>query len=86
LDIPVAAVDNDHSHLSKKIMRQLNAASHAQIISYGDDLENAKRALEHGDVYAVLYIPLKFEKNVLSGNSPNVVFLYNALFYASGSY
>ncbi|UYK00562.1 ABC transporter permease [Yersinia enterocolitica] len=86
LDIPVAAVDNDHSHLSKKIMRQLNAASHAQIISYGDDLGNAKRALEHGDVYAVLYIPLKFEKNVLSGNSPNVVFLYNALFYASGSY
>lgn len=43
-------------------MRQLNAASHAQIISYGDDLENAKRALEHGDVYAVLYIPLKFGK------------------------
>lgn len=86
LNIPVAVVDIDHSPLSTRITRELNAASHAQIKFFEDNLEQAKLALEHGDVYAVLYIPFDLEKNVLAGKSPSVLFLYNALFYASGSY
>ncbi len=86
LELPVSVVDNDNSHLSKQITRNLDAGSHAQLEAYGGGLNEALRHLSSADDYALLYIPAKFESDALAGNQPSIVLYYNALFYGSGLY
>ncbi|MDR0805527.1 MAG: ABC transporter permease [Enterobacteriaceae bacterium] len=85
LEIPVAAVDQDHSYLSRLLIRDLDATSHARIIVY-QDIEQARVDLRAAKVYSLLYIPHKFEADVLAGRQPSPVMYYNALFYAAGLY
>lgn len=86
LELPVAAVDNDNSILSKRLIRDLNAGSHAQVTQYDGGLERALLNLRSAKVYALLYIPHNFEADVLAGRRPNPVLYYNALFYGAGLY
>lgn len=86
LELPVAAVDNDNSILSKRLIRDLNAGSHAQVTQYDGGLEHALLNLHSAKVYALLYIPHNFEADVLAGRRPSPVLYYNALFYGAGLY
>lgn len=86
LNLPVSVVDHDHSLLSKKLIRHLNAAPHADIKAIDGTLNTSLLRLGSAKDYALLYIPYHFEKDVLTGRQPTVRMYYNALFYASGSY
>ncbi|CNI67988.1 ABC-2 family transporter protein [Yersinia frederiksenii] len=86
LDLPVSVVDNDHSPLSKSLIRKLDAGSHAQIVAYEGGLDEALRRLRSAQDYALLYIPTDFEADALAGRQPSIVLYYNALFYGAGLY
>ncbi|WP_261868386.1 ABC transporter permease [Budvicia aquatica] len=86
LELPVAAVDNDNSILSKRLIRDLDAGSHAQVSQYSEGLERALSDLRSANIYALLYIPHNFEADVLAGRQPSAVLYYNALFYGAGLY
>lgn len=85
LNLPVSAVDYDHSPLSRTLVRNLNAASHASITPR-DDPSAALERMGSAEDYAILMIPKRFESDVLAGKQPTVRMYYNGLFYASGSY
>ncbi|MBK5145270.1 ABC transporter permease [Budviciaceae bacterium BWR-B9] len=85
LELPVAAVDNDHSTLSRRIIRDLDAGSHAQITQY-NDLQQALVALRSAKIYALLYIPHNFEADVLAARQPTPALYYNGLYYGAGLY
>ncbi|QBH97735.1 ABC transporter permease [Limnobaculum zhutongyuii] len=85
LDLPVAAVDNDHSTLSRRIIRDLDAGSHAQITQY-NDLQQALLDLRSAKIYALLYIPHNFEADVLAARQPTPALYYNGLYYGAGLY
>lgn len=86
LNLPVSVVDSDHSQLSRQIIRDLNAGSHAQVVSYAGGLEESLKRLKSAEDYALLYIPHGFEEDVLAGKRPTVQMYYNALFYGAGLY
>lgn len=86
LDLPVAAVDQDHSQLSRTLIRNLDAASHAKITRFNGDLAQARRQLESAGVYALLVIPPDFEADTLAGRQPRVTLYYNALMFGAGFY
>lgn len=86
LDLPVAVMDNDHSSLSRKLIRGLEAGSHAKVVIYQDNVENALTDLRSANVYGLLYIPHNFEADVLARRQPSPVLYYNSLFYGSGLY
>ncbi|MGV3345595.1 ABC transporter permease [Enterobacteriaceae bacterium LUAb1] len=86
LHLPVVAVDNDHSPLSHKLIRQLNAGSHASITRYQGDLPAAKAQMESTGAYALLWIPPDFEAHALAGKQPTVMLYYNALIFGAGFY
>ena len=86
LDLPVSVVDNDQSPLSKELTRKLDAGSHARISAYEGGLPEAQKRLRSAQDYAMLYIPVHFESDVLAGKQPSVVMYYNALFYGAGLY
>lgn len=86
LDMPVAVVDADHSHLSRRIVRELDAGSHAKVEVLGGGLQEGLRRLRMADDYALLYIPRDFEADALSGRQPVAELYYNSLFYSAGFY
>lgn len=85
-DLPVGYIDQDKSILSREIVRDLNAAAHAKLINYDNQLSKAKRDLEKAKIYAILYIPSNFEADVLAGRQPTPMLYYNALYYSAGLY
>jgi ABC-2 type transport system permease protein len=86
LNLPVSVVDNDHSTLSRTLIRKFDAGSHAQVVVYDGGLDEALHRLRSVQDYALLYFPPDFEANALAGRQPSVVLYYNALFYSAGLY
>ncbi len=85
-NLPVSVVDNDHSTLSRTLSRNLNAAPHANITFYDNNLPESQERLSQAQDYALLYLPEHLEKEALSGKQPTVRMYYNALFYGAGRY
>ncbi|AXH63794.1 MULTISPECIES: ABC transporter permease [Providencia] len=86
MDLPVSVVDNNHSPVSRQIIRDLDAGPHADVKTIDDNLSTSLKRLGSSKDYALLYIPHNFEEDVLRGRQPELRMYYNALFYASGSY
>ena len=72
LDMPLAVVDKDHSQLSRKLIRDLDATSHAQVITVPAGVQEGLDAIRRADAYALLYIPPDFEADVLGGRAPKI--------------
>lgn len=86
MNLPVAVVDNDHSSLSRELVRKLDAGSHAKLTQWQGDLTESLQKLRTAQAYGLLYIPPDFEQRMYQGKQPQVAFYYNALFYAGGLY
>lgn len=67
--VPIAVVDNDHSLQSEELVRKLNSGSRLKVIDMPSDMSFAEELLKSGDVFAILYIPQSFSKNILSNTS-----------------
>ncbi|PIE72669.1 MAG: multidrug ABC transporter permease [Deltaproteobacteria bacterium] len=75
-NLPVAAVDLDHSQLSRSLIRGYDASSQLHIQTYPCVAE-ATSALRKGKVYAVAIVPSSLEKDLRRGLSPRVTVFYN---------
>lgn len=86
LNLPVAVVDNDHSELSRELIRKLDASPHAKLTEWTGGLQEAMAKMRTAQDYGLVYIPPDFEKHLLSAKQPTVAFYYNALYYGAGLY
>ncbi|HIC1043701.1 TPA: ABC transporter permease, partial [Escherichia coli] len=86
LNLPVSVINNDNSPLSKTLIRDLNAGSHAKLSALDTNPRTALEQLGSAKDYAILMIPRHFEKDVLAGKQPTTRMYYNGLYYAAGSY
>ncbi|MDY6408692.1 MAG: ABC transporter permease, partial [Prevotella sp.] len=63
-DVPVAAVDLEHSHLSREYLRLCDASPDVKIISHCNSLDDAKELVEKQIVSGIILIPNDFQKNL----------------------
>ncbi|MEE9102315.1 MULTISPECIES: ABC transporter permease [Pseudomonas] len=70
-DLPVAVIDMDHSAASRELVRLLDAAPKIATRGY-DQLPEAQHDLAWRKLFAIVVIPLDFEKRVLRGESVTV--------------
>ncbi len=85
LKVPVAMVDADHSALSRKVTRSLNASELTDITM---DLENYHSAIDKvrsGEIFGFFYIPNDFQEKALSGRTPTLSFYTNMSIFVPGS-
>lgn len=75
-NLSVAVVNNDHSALSRSIVRNVDATPIAKISNYSD-LYQAHQAMNMGNADAIIHIPNDLEKQVLKGASPEIVIYLN---------
>jgi len=65
-DLPVAVIDMDHSSASRELARMLDAAPKIGVRAYAD-LPAAQADLAWRQLFAVIVIPVDFEKRLLRG-------------------
>eukprot|EP01034_Spumella_vulgaris_P012832 gene12832-16342_t len=76
--LAVGVVDDDHSSLSRQLVRMLDATPGVQITQHFTNASEAERALRAVDVYAVVSIPRDFARTVKEGRAAQVTLLHNA--------
>ncbi len=76
--LAVGVVDEDHSSLSRQLVRMLDATPGVQITQQFSNTAEAERALRNIEVYAVVTIPRDFARTVKEGRATQVTLLHNA--------
>jgi ABC-2 type transport system permease protein len=71
-EVPVAVVDNDLTHLGQDIVQALDASGTVHVALRARTLEEARAALERGEVFAILGIPPNTERDVLKGDTAHL--------------
>jgi ABC-2 type transport system permease protein len=70
--VPVAVVDNDLTHLGQDIVQALDASGTVRVAVRTQTLEEARAALDRGEVFAILGIPPGTERDVLKGDTAHL--------------
>ncbi len=78
--LPIAVLDQDHSSLSRQLLRLLQATPGLKVLEHEVDPAQAAQSLRRGDVYAVLEIPRDFSQTIKRGEAAQVTLSHNAQF------
>ncbi|MCM1162873.1 MAG: ABC transporter permease [Muribaculaceae bacterium] len=85
LKIPVSVVDRDHSAMSRRITRSLDASELIDIAFKDESFHEALRKVRTGESYGFFYIPESFQQDALSGRTPTLSFYSNMSIYVPGT-
>ncbi|MDX2322514.1 MAG: ABC transporter permease [Moritella sp.] len=83
-DLAVAVVDQDHSRLSRNLVRYIDANPSLAVTSQLVNLAEGKDLMQRGEVYAVVHIPRGFENQIYLAMTPEVSTFYNAQYVLIG--
>lgn len=85
LKVPVAMVDMDHSSLSRRVGRSLNATELIDITVEKESYHDAIEAVRTGEIYGFFHIPADFQRKALAGETPTLTFYSNMCVFVPGS-
>ncbi len=71
-DVPVVALDQSHSRLSREFIRKVNATSVVKIVARVADMEEAKKVLRNRGAYGILHVPSSFSEDIHRGKQTRV--------------
>lgn len=71
-EVPAVVVDNSRSSLSREYLRKVDATPDIHIVSYCNDMEEAKLMLRERLAYGIIYIPSDFSNNIARGKQTQV--------------
>jgi ABC-2 type transport system permease protein len=79
-EVPIAVVDNDLTHLGQDIVQALDASGTVHVALRTRTLEEARAALDRGEVFAILGIPRETERDVLKGDTAHLPLYVDATY------
>lgn len=85
LKIPSAIVDLDHSTMSRKVTRSLNATELIDITTKCESYDEAMAAVRRGDVFAFFVIPADFQSDAIAGRTPTLEYYTNLTYFVPGT-
>lgn len=83
--LPVAIVDQDQSTLSRRFYRELEATATTDVVLATTSYQEAREAMQRGDIFGFIVIPKEFYKDVLSYRRPEISFYVNNSFLVAGT-
>ncbi|MCT6869322.1 ABC transporter permease [Apibacter sp.] len=81
---PVVLLDQDKSNTSRKLGRMLNATSSLNIITEVENQQDGEKLIRTDQAFALLVIPVNFEKNMYRNISSQLVCFYNNNYLLAG--
>lgn len=82
---PAAVVDYDRSELSRRMIQSLNGAQMSRITAVYDNIGDARRAMQRGEIYGFYLIPENFQSDLLSVRTPTFSYYTNMAYYVPAS-
>lgn len=71
-EVPVAAVDESNTSLSRRFVRLVDATASVDVASRCADLEEARELMRRHKVYGIIHMPEDFSRKLNCGQSTNV--------------
>lgn len=84
-NLPIALVDMDNTSSTRNLARQLDAFEGSEITVQYPDFEDARKAMQRGEIYGIFYIPPHFTQDASGGKQPILSFYTNNSFLIAGS-
>lgn len=84
-NLPAGVVDLDNTATTRNIVRNLDAFQQTEIIAHYPDFEEARKAVQRGEIYSFYYIPKGTTEEALSSRQPKVSFYVNYSYLIAGS-
>lgn len=84
-EMPVGIVDLDNSSTTRTLIRKLDGFQTSNVVAYYPNVSEARRAIQHNEIYAFLYIPKGTTEALLASRQPRISFYYSSTSLAAGS-
>lgn len=84
-DLPTGFVDEDNTHITRIICRTVDALQETRIVAHYNNVNEARKAMQRGEIYAFLYIPRNTTKKALANKQPRISFYTNEAFLVPGT-
>jgi ABC-2 type transport system permease protein len=81
----IVVVDADRSEVSAKLVQSIAAAPGLSVAERANDLKSATQAIRSGRAIAAVYIPPRFEQDLLAVRRPQIIAFYNAQYFTPGN-
>lgn len=85
LRAPAAIVDLDHSSLSRRVTRNLNAGELLDICYRFNSYDEAMASVRRGETFGFFVIPENFERDAVAGRAPTLSLYTNMAFFVPGT-
>ena len=76
-ELPIAILDQDNTNITRKISRMVDATPTCAIKYKVNDLEEGRKLITGGQIYALIFIPRNFTRDIKRGTHPQLVYYYN---------
>lgn len=71
-EVPVVAIDECHTAMSREFLRHLDATPDVRIISHAQDIHEGQEFIRQRKAYGIVSIPRNFERDVVRGGQAPV--------------
>lgn len=85
LKVPAGVVDLDHSQMSRRLTRSLDAMELIDVVDTPMDYHQAMAAVQSGEIMGFFIIPENFERDAIGGRGPQLTYYFNLSIYVPGS-
>jgi len=80
-DLPTGIVDEDNTQISRTFVRTLDALQSVELTRRYASFSDARRGIQHGEIYGFYYIPDGFTDDALASRQPRLSFYTNEAFF-----
>ena len=84
-EMPVGVVDNDNTTTTRKLTRTLDSFQSSKVVAHYPNIEEARHAMQKGEIYAFLYFPKNTTDDLLSSRQPKISFYYSNTSLTAGA-
>ena len=79
--VPIAVIDNSHSHNSRQLISMLSASPYLQLSYNPTDMIEAKELLLNREIFGIVYIPNNYSKALIEGKQAVVSIYCDASYF-----
>src|SRR5574344_1432438 len=84
-DLPVGLVDMDNTHVTRMVGRIVDSFEETKIVAHYPTFTEARKAMQKGEIYAILYIPKNTTDDALANRQPRLSFYTNETYFVPGT-
>lgn len=85
LDMPIGVVDLDNSATTRTLTRRLDAFQTTKVVAHYPCVEDARKAMQRGEIYGFIYFPEKTTEKLLASRQPGISFYYSMTSLTAGA-